>query len=155
MNKLFAYKHKGENCCGKVAFFMTNKPVPGRSLASDGIILLDGTLPRTMAAIRCGACGGEIHPNTKNVRPARINEVAALVIRAANQCNGAANDLEATKDNLAMCHELLTKVHPDDQSRMYKGSALEASVKYLIGEPDDAVQIAGADGKPLEKEACE
>ena len=142
MSKIFAYKHKGDKGCSKVAFFLVNKPVLGTSLKSDGIILNNGMVPVSLNAIRCGHCNGEIELDTKNVRPARENEVNELLLKSIIHAKKLYDEALAMRDNLAMADELLSKVHPKDTADMYNGSALEASIKYLIGESKQGFMLS-------------
>ena len=99
-------------------------------------------MPVSLNAVRCGHCNGEIGLNTKDVRPARENEVNELLLKSVLHAKKVYDEALAMRDNLAMADELLSKVHPKDTADMYNGSALEASIKYLIGESKQGFMLS-------------
>lgn len=158
MSKLFVYMHKGKGGCGKPAFYLTERPQPGSSLHSDTFITVDAELPNTLKNLNCGACGKPVPLTTIFLKPATTHQLTNLLDKAMSRQAATQASAESLYDNLWLLHELLTKVRPQDQQQLYKGSALEASVIQLLGldkldiDLVEDKQLVDTNGKTLSQE---
>jgi len=148
MSKLFAYCHKGAGGCGKTAFFTLTRPQPGQSLADCVVINTDGTRAGGAGALMCGHCGnGVLGLKLNNLKPARHTSTVDLLVSAVNNGTLAKAEVSVVTENLELLHEACTKLHPDDFIKTYKGSALESSVKDILGIK--GAGLVDADGDKL------
>ena len=150
MSKLFSYRHAGIGGCNKAAFYTLARPQPGQSLADCVVITVDGTHANQVGALMCGHCeNGVLGLKIENLKQARNTEMVDLLVKAVNKQTMARAETKVLTDNLELLHEACTKIKPSDVSSAYRGSALEASVKEILGITRS--MIVGADGTVMDK----
>ena len=133
MSKLFSYSHKGAEGCNKTAFFTLARPQPGQSLADCIVISTGGERVQMVGALMCGHCGnGVLGLKLENLKPARMTNTVDLLVNAVNNHTMAKAEVQVITENLQLMHELCSKIHPSVIP--YVGSALETSVKELVGD---------------------
>jgi len=138
MSKLFAYKHAGTGGCNKTAFFTLTRPQPGQSLADCVVISVDGFHVKQEGALMCGHCGnGVLGLKLTNLKSARHTSTVDLLVRAVNNQTLAKAEVNVLTQNLQLMHELCSKIHPSVIP--YVGSALESSVKELVGDDSSCI----------------
>ena len=150
MTKLFSYRHAGTGGCNKTAFYTLARPQPGQSLAECVVIKTDGTHAKQIGALMCGHCeNGVLGLKIENLKPARNTEMVDLLVKAVNGQTMAMAEVKAVTDNLELLHEACSKIKPSDVSSAYRGSALEASIKEILGIAGS--MIVGANGAAMDK----
>lgn len=150
MSKLFAYKHAGTGGCNKTAFFTLTRPQPGQSLADCVVISVEGFHVKQEGALMCGHCGnGVLGLKLNNLKPARHTSTVDLLVRAVNNGTMAKAEVSVVTENLQLLHEAVSKMHPAELPDLYAGSALESSIKDILGE-EQGSGILDADGAQME-----
>jgi len=152
MSRLFAYRHEGAGGCDKTAFFTLTRPQPGQSLADCVVISTSGVHVKQDGALMCGNCGnGVLGLKINNLKTARITDTVNLLVRVVNNLTMSKAEVGVVTENLQLLHEACSKIHPKDLPDVYKGSALEAGVKDILGL--DEIGLVGANGRPVDKSA--
>lgn len=140
MSKLFSYRHTGAGGCNKTAFFTLTRPQPGQSLAECVVISTAGEHVKQVGALMCGHCGnGVLGLKINDLKPARVTDTVDLLVRALNKQTMVKAELSVVTDNLQLLHEACSKMHPKDLPEIYKGSALESTIKGILGENDGVI----------------